>query len=202
MLLFIGILKSSNQSNHNFNTSHVTVYHDKLKNTIQQVIFQYISCYCLSIQTVAMYYNRIYFNTSHVTVYPCNKTPTASEASFQYISCYCLSLKMNLESQLQLNFNTSHVTVYPYKCFFGNVWYIISIHLMLLFISASQYVVFFAPLFQYISCYCLSCHFIICHYIRSLFQYISCYCLSAYIWNYATKEDYFNTSHVTVYLTS
>ena len=75
--------------------------------------FQYISCYCLSLQRRKEEGIVKYFNTSHVTVYLClfkeygiacfisihlmllfifafSKNP-ASLALFQYISCYCLS---------------------------------------------------------------------------------------------------------------
>ena len=55
-------------------------------------IFQYISCYCLSISSVLRKLIAIDFNTSHVTVY----------------------LYFHLQDQLsQVDFNTSHVTVYP-----------------------------------------------------------------------------------------
>ena len=120
-----------------------------------------------------------YFNTSHVTVYH-------SRASF------CNSFN--------IHFNTSHVTVYQQRNCTGSTRDIISIHLMLLFITVWMYhpcsrcsisihlmLLFICNqncdsrcgwLFQYISCYCLSkiqgASIKYCYG----FQYISCYCLS------------------------
>ena len=120
-------------------------------------IFQYISCYCLSISSVLRKLIAIDFNTSHVTVY----------------------LYFHLQDQLsQVDFNTSHVTVYQYFLLRIHQKTHISIHLMLLFIRNVEKLKNSEIEFQYISCYCLS-------YINSIkcvcsnkFQYISCYCLS------------------------
>ena len=117
-----------------FNTSHVTVYLFWWIHYRVQIIFQYISCYCLSLNTssvlipflisihlmllfiiepllrMCMY---MYFNTSHVTVY----------------------LRNNMCSRIKnSDFNTSHVTVY-HEDLDGTI-------------ALYQ--------FQYISCYCLS----------------------------------------------
>ena len=56
---------------------------------------------------------------------------------FQYISCYCLSSIITPSSSSFIDFNTSHVTVY--LCFQSqtSLLVLISIHLMLLFISMS-----------------------------------------------------------------
>ena len=135
MLLFISGSNIKPRILENFNTSHVTVYHDSnvewiTRNIISihlmllfiavssfgtsfPVEFQYISCYCLSPPDHALAY--LY-------------------ASFQYISCYCLSCNPRL--------------------FLQNL--MISIHLMLLFIFAASDRCFINKLFQYISCYCLS----------------------------------------------
>ena len=48
MLLFIEYLAKGRFRNLHFNTSHVTVYHEKPKRKPLTGIFQYISCYCLS----------------------------------------------------------------------------------------------------------------------------------------------------------
>ena len=98
-----------------------------------------------------------YFNTSHVTVYH-------SRASF------CNSFN--------IHFNTSHVTVYQQRNCTGSTRDIISIHLMLLFITVWMY--------HPCSRCSISIHLmllfinksecIICRNKR--FQYISCYCLS------------------------
>ena len=53
----------------NFNTSHVTVYRVNAKLKQREFAFQYISCYCLSVQTEIMQMQNTNFNTSHVTVY-------------------------------------------------------------------------------------------------------------------------------------
>ena len=96
-----------------FNTSHVTVYRTRVirngevvKISIhlmllfirmaavggeRSIVFQYISCYCLSVSGFDS------FISAHL---------------FQYISCYCLSgLSLGLFND-QADFNTSHVTVY------------------------------------------------------------------------------------------
>ena len=142
-----------------------------------------------------------YFNTSHVTVYH-------SRASF------CNSFN--------IHFNTSHVTVYQQRNCTGSTRDIISIHLMLLFITVWMYhpcsrcsisihlmLLFICNqncdsrcgwLFQYISCYCLSkiqgASIKYCYG----FQYISCYCLSYPVHCLHHSLPHFNTSHVTVYL--
>ena len=118
--------------------------------------FQYISCYCLSLQHLCTSSSFSYFNTSHVTVYPSSslcsiqltlfqyiscyclsiavKTKESVLVIFQYISCYCLSHLWQLHLLVWLDFNTSHVTVYQAM-------------------SEREFVVI---KFQYISCYCLS----------------------------------------------
>ena len=121
-----------------FNTSHVTLYLLRIK--FQHGCansFQYISCYSLS--SISFFVNtyNFSFNTSHVTLYriekrnltrfiPCFNTSHVTlylqgfveklnEMRFQYISCYSLSTKTRQ------------------RCGGSSV----SIHLMLLFISAA-----------------------------------------------------------------
>ena len=93
----------------------------------------------------------------------------------------------------------SHVTVYRSNSSPQSSSISISIHLMLLFILSHRQLQLYPPIFQYISCYCLSkvkgmdenhpLNFNTSHvtvypttsaFIASLisFQYISCYCLS------------------------
>ena len=96
---------------------------------------------------------------------------------FQYISCYCLSCFVSwsvngepisihlmllfigygvVDHRADNHFNTSHVTVYPLrKCNWQGI-----------------------PIFQYISCYCLSSCSSPSGSLLLSFQYISCYCLS------------------------
>ncbi len=117
--------------------------------------FQYISCYCLSISwhirknnvKISIHLMLLfilrpllptsfgnYFNTSHVTVYLLPLHHLVYVYSFQYISCYCLS----------------RTSCYTRR----NI--LISIHLMLLFITTFCTFSYIFTLFQYISCYCLS----------------------------------------------
>ena len=70
MLLFIILFEIVLIAILNFNTSHVTVYHAMSDEAILKCIFQYISCYCLSLPP--------HFALRFVS-------------AFQYISCYCLS---------------------------------------------------------------------------------------------------------------
>ena len=74
-----------------FNTSHVTVYLNRGVENLKFFRFQYISCYCLSQQTLERLWYLLDFNTSHVTVY-------------QNLQGY--------KNLCHINFNTSHVTVY------------------------------------------------------------------------------------------
>ena len=98
------------------------------------LIFQYISCYGLSLPYDHHYSWLFHFNTSHVTVYPDICKRRGHHRAFQYISCYGLSLvQASVNLYLQLfqyiscyglswdksdnsehfyDFNTSHVTVY------------------------------------------------------------------------------------------
>ena len=162
--------------------------------------FQYISCYCLSMHPTISSEKLRNFNTSHVTVYRKKTSDYSRWWTFQYISCYCLSLSVFNASSVNQDFNTSHVTVYQVWKMSSLVNYLISIHLMLLFIgwtsrksgrngniSIHLMLLFIkgwrkihCPIcgFQYISCYCLS-HAVACITAQILeFQYISCYCLS------------------------
>ena len=70
MLLFILLNAPVFLSRINFNTSHVTVYLERLVIPDEVYWFQYISCYCLSITIGDGATQYVYFNTSHVTVYP------------------------------------------------------------------------------------------------------------------------------------
>ena len=179
MLLFIGQYTSPGYTKlYRFNTSHVTLY--PYDDTYDVVIhwFQYISCYSLSQE------DESYDETGIVSIHLMLLfiiTPVAEDWDkrlFQYISCYSLS-----------------VYVLPLQS---------------------------APSFQYISCYSLSSMCITMHNIF-LFQYISCYSLSTsgnrsdraaivsiHLMLLFIEHDNrlcrsllcFNTSHVTLYLTS
>ena len=162
-------------------------------------IFQYISCYCLSIWDRLTEKDKENFNTSHVTVYLYSLFIAFLYSSFQYISCYCLSLSISGYVPLGL------ISIHLMLLFICSVYRVvlhnlsISIHLMLLFIISSWNGQTILNVFQYISCYCLSNRqnkriktgLISIHLMllfigftqpviidKNKFQYISCYCLS------------------------
>ena len=140
-------------------------------------LFQYISCYCLSGLSLGLFNDQADFNTSHVTVYLTPRTPTIMVPTFQYISCYCLSLR-----------SIARISVI-----------FISIHLMLLFISFKKTQYYKGLAFQYISCYCLSCT--VCS--AGVLLLISIHLMLLFITTRAFTigfTKHFNTSHVTVYL--
>ena len=136
MLLFIKVVKQDD--------SHI-------------LIFQNISCYCLSF---------------------CYSVHNIRTITFQNISCYCLSLDREKESIKREHFKTSHVIVYQSKEMSRHGCITISKHLMLLFICASLLYVLRTLVFQNISCYCLSIASVIVAIFGRKFQNISCYCLS------------------------
>ena len=178
MLRFIDIWIIWKSKREYFNTSHVTVYLDRMKRQTAKLKFQYISCYGLSQLLIGVYAACANFNTSHVTVYRI--------AHLQ-------------QSLMYEDFNTSHVTVYRPRtiliCFVSLLFqYIscyglsqspksnaeikdISIHLMLQFIDT------FCTRYKYI--YSISIHLML-RFIHKVATYI-------------VKYMNFNTSHVTVY---
>ena len=118
MLLFIWMLSAHLLEKLDFNTSHVTVYrffwliHHRIQinfNTSHVTVYRSFGGFI----TVS----RSYFNTSHVTVY-----------RFSTLSMPPVSM----------DFNTSHVTVYPFFLCIYLCHSLISIHLMLLFITISE----------------------------------------------------------------
>ena len=166
---------------------------------IQEALFQYILCYCLSDGARGV---KLFIQISiHLMLLfiPFPSPKPFFRYTFQYISCYCLSsrrtrswiiqyfntshvtvylLQIHRINRIKTNFNTSHVTVYrqPDRAYHRMDG--ISIHLMLLFIvNVTKYSQVFA-----------------------LFQYISCYCLSTISLPMKGCPENFNTSHVTVYL--
>ena len=168
---------------------------------LPQMLFQYISCYCLSYTSKQKALINLEFQ--YISCY-CLSSPSvivvAPTLLFQYISCYCLSC-INLCSKwllcisihlmllfimtvkghrnVRCDFNTSHVTVYPF------------VYAVLLILLK----------FQYISCYCLSASLLsstafVCISIHLMLLFIHFLLLvQMQLFN-------FNTSHVTVYLTS
>ena len=101
----------------------------------RSIVFQYISCYCLSVSGFDS------FISAHL---------------FQYISCYCLSgLSLGLFND-QADFNTSHVTVYPlaFRLSEDSWRYFNTSHVTVYRTDMPR--ISSKHLFQYISCYCLS----------------------------------------------
>ena len=186
-------------SSWHFNTSHVTVYQNSTPSFNLISKFQYISCYCLSSKASQGRCNKEISIHLMLLFISCNRTPTASDASFQYISCYCLSSCQQHSWQLVYNFNTSHVTVYQRLKSWMKSIHLISIHLMLLFITKWEQCTL-CRLNISIHLMLLFIHYTV-HSPNHLheFQYISCYCLSHLSFLDAISLCNFNTSHVTVY---
>ena len=105
------------------------------RSSAQRQTFQYISCYCLSVEVVSATEDLRKFQ--YISCYCLSRplmTSNVPLATFQYISCYCLSffppchkifIKISIHlmllfikakkwfTDLNTHFNTSHVTVYP-----------------------------------------------------------------------------------------
>ena len=187
----------------------------------RQILFQYISCYSLSIWTAKKIEAKRVFQ--YISCYSLSKYDfwiARYPAKFQYISCYSLSFQRDhLHFQIQRfqyiscyslsgttrtevspyrSFNTSHVTLYRHKTLEGAA-----------FVG-----------FQYVSCYSLSIEQKAYEDGFTVFQYISCYSLSGrgccctssrfvsihlmLLFITMTKGVFsefegFNTSHVTLY---
>ena len=140
-------------------------------------MFQYISCYSLSIPTWLRSLTEISFNTSHVTLYRYSLPDCSGEERFQYISCYSLSYAALLPNKIFKMFQ--YISCYSLSMWIrpcdNRPW--VSIHLMLLFIEGTKDTIDNSGKFQYISCYSLSG--------RHSKIRLRSYC--------------FNTSHVTLY---
>ena len=180
MLLFIPMKFPYASIKTHFNTSHVTVYlHHFCNLSSYFLLFQYISCYCLShpTQTRALY--NCYFNTSHVTVYP---KPLLSNLACKFISIHLMLLFICKEKVQFLK----RVGFQYISCYCLSKWIPISARL--------------PEEFQYISCYCLSR--IRMRFIQKLNDFNTSHVT---VYRGAMKVTtltarHFNTSHVTVYL--
>ena len=118
--------------------------------------FQYISCYCLSYLRHVYSHLSLNFNTSHVTVYRYHST---SFFFATFISIHLMLLFILYQNYFQTKlfyFNTSHVTVYPYftKPKYARYFYFNTSHVTVY--PPHNPVTVPYPVFQYISCYCLS----------------------------------------------
>ena len=161
-----------------FNTSHVTLYLDEAKKEAKEVLFQYISCYSLSLREiqntrstiVSIHLMLLFIRAStvrgwkyilvsiHLMLLFIRVTFGGYHEKywFQYISCYSLS---------------RHSSRHSWSC----------------------------SLFQYISCYSLSAKNRPVSNYSCMFQYISCYSLSIFYFLITSYLASFNTSHVTLY---
>ena len=102
----------------------------------RQILFQYISCYSLSIWTAKKIEAKRVFQ--YISCYSLSKYDfwiARYPAKFQYISCYSLSGTTRTEVSPYRSFNTSHVTLYLYSSPNNVGSSGVSIHLMLLFIA-------------------------------------------------------------------
>ena len=123
----------------------------------------------------------------------------AEDAEFQYTSCYSLSSSASCFSFLLPGFNTSHVTLYrckgPRKC----PGSLVSIHLMLLFISQRM-----NRIIRYLSFN--TSHVTLYHWrgFKRLYRWeVSIHLMLLFIVSMAKQSGIgsrFNTSHVTLYL--
>ena len=142
-----------------FNTSHVTLYLAYIEgDTVQFLLFQYISCYSLSRwgeergkrSSVSIHLMLLFIKFHYVP-----------NILINIVSIHLMLLFiMTPEYTAAHNdgFNTSHVTLYQYA----------------IILTVQE------RMFQYISCYSLSTVYRPRHIWLRAFQYISCYSLSIY----------------------
>ena len=143
-----------------------------------QYMFQYISCYSLSIRRKYWRIPGISFNTSHVTLYPKQGAEFQSSHTFQYISCYSLS------------------PCYQHLCSPEHKFQYISCYSL----SEDTFKSLVNPvMFQYISCYSLSSYKMIERTDKYCFNtsHVTLY-LSGLL-RRLKPNGCFNTSHVTLY---
>ena len=199
MLLFIGVKVSYPSGRENFNTSHVTVYLTHYQTGISITIFQYISCYCLSISksfyncflTISIHLMLLFINNEtaqvaqeilfqYISCYclsPSGCTTLVAVAPFQYISCYCLSVIRIAIAGADGYFNTSHVTVYRrYREPASNI--------------VTDFNTSHVTVYHIRSIVCTTLYHISIH-LMLLFIISACI--------YSSLQIHFNTSHVTVY---
>ena len=91
MLLFITERSNFVSLLKHFNTSHVTVYPQPLELSYSFLLFQYISCYCLSTYLCFCFYQILISIHLMLLFIGTDGDNANAEYKFQYISCYCLS---------------------------------------------------------------------------------------------------------------
>ena len=146
-----------------------------------QYMFQYISCYSLSIRRKYWRIPGISFNTSHVTLYPKQGAEFQSSHTFQYISCYSLS------------------PCYQHLCSPEHKFQYISCYSL----SEDTFKSLVNPvMFQYISCYSLSSYKMIERTDKYCFNTSHVTLYQNTISGSPAIRPSFNTSHVTLYPSS
>ena len=142
-------------------------------------LFQYISCYSLSMEDQIQAYIPI---------------------MFQYISCYSLSDGCKRSLRSVDGFNTSHVTLYRHIIHdITNIRTGFNTSHVTLYLNGQPHIFCFSE-FQYISCYSLSTSW-------DLIRFSYCRLNTSHVTLYQRRvEEFipvvlrFNTSHVTLYL--
>ena len=158
------------------------------------ILFQYISCYSLSLTRQWSMQRYLSFNTSHVTLYLTSKADkTALAQTFQYISCYSLSGSCSKYITESIRFQ--YISCYSLS--WGRRQPTeqtdVSIHLMLLFIEDELSKIADSGRFN-------TSHVTLYRYIRGIiivilwFQYISCYSLS--VWSSLSFLKWFVSIHL------
>ena len=135
MLLFIRVAKEKRRLGDNSNTSHVIVYR---LTTTEHAWRQQIQIHLMLLFISALYIFQSYrYNIQiHLMLLfiEIRITHNGKKQRFKYISCYCLSKHGGYIAGQELNSNTSHVIVYLIAYSHQIAFFLIQIHLMLLFI--------------------------------------------------------------------
>ena len=161
-----------------FNTSHVTLYPVVVCQRCSFLGFQYITCYSLSFHPdlqvhgllVSIHHMLLFIETVEIR--------DGDVYMFQYITCYSLSSSARLSCHMSHCFNTSHVTLYRVGFVRYEIYLLVSIHHMLLFIKFPRLRIYGAN-FVSIHHMLLFISFLACASTALiLFQYITCYSLS------------------------
>ena len=141
---------------HHFKTSYVIVYRELDFRKFPFKVFQNILCYCLSI---------------------CEQWCKFCKKISKHLMLLFISL-CAWRTKIQTYFKTSYVIVYQSSVITWRRQWIISKHLMLLFIYFQGKELITLSEFQNILCYCLSTIVLVYDNQFTLFQNILCYCLS------------------------
>ena len=165
-----------------------------------QTVFQYISCYSLSASSSALFALQLQFQ--YISCYSLSIQRILVRLlliAFQYISCYSLSVPSPVLSLIDTCFNTSHVTLYRWIPNPVCMIFVVSIHLMLLFIPLAVQCNIAVVRFQYISCYSLSVNPLASLILDIVSIHLMLLFILPHHWLQNYADSGFNTSHVTLY---